>query len=48
VLAATRQEEFIAGEMLVRRIDYGPVEDGFTGIVGDGVAVRVAVAVVSA
>jgi hypothetical protein len=49
VLAAIQQhEEFVTGEMLARRIDYGPVEDGVTGIVGDGVAVRFAVAVVSA
>ncbi|MGH3836097.1 MAG: class I tRNA ligase family protein, partial [Pseudonocardiaceae bacterium] len=49
VLAAAREhEQFVAGEVLARRVDYGLVEDGFAGIVGDGVAVRVAVAVVSA
>jgi isoleucyl-tRNA synthetase len=49
VLAAAQgHEELIAGEVLARRIDYGPLEDGFAGVVGDGVAVRVAVAVVSA
>ncbi|MDQ4010079.1 MAG: isoleucine--tRNA ligase [Actinomycetota bacterium] len=48
VLAAARaHEEFIAGEVLARRVDYGPVKDGFAGIVGDGVAVRVAVDLVS-
>ncbi len=48
VLVAARQyEQFIAGEALARRIEYGPVEEGFAGSVGDGVAVRVAVAVVS-
>ncbi len=47
VLAAAREhQEFIAGEVLARRVDYGPLRDGFAGIVGDGVAVRVAVAVV--
>jgi isoleucyl-tRNA synthetase len=45
--AAGKYQEFIAGEVLARRIDYGPVKDGFAGSVGDGVAVRVAVAVVS-
>ena len=49
VLAAAQEyEELIAGEALARRVDYGPVEDGFAGSVGDGVAVRVTVAVVSA
>jgi isoleucyl-tRNA synthetase len=52
VLAAARQhEQFIAGEVLARRVDYAPVPDGFAGVVGDvrdGVPVRVAVAVVSA
>ena len=48
VLAAAREyEEFIAGEVLARRIDHGPLAAGFLGIVGDGVAVRVAVTVVS-
>ncbi|MGQ0716517.1 MAG: isoleucine--tRNA ligase [Pseudonocardiales bacterium] len=49
VLAAAREyEEFIAGEVLARQVCYGPVRDGFPGMVGDGLAVRVAVAVVSA
>ncbi|MGH4008528.1 MAG: class I tRNA ligase family protein, partial [Pseudonocardiaceae bacterium] len=49
VLAAAREHErFIAGEVLARRVGYGLAADGFAGIVGDGVAVRVAVAVVSA
>jgi isoleucyl-tRNA synthetase len=52
VLAAAREhEQFIAGEVLARRVDYAPVPDGFAGVVGDvrdGVPVRVAVAVVSA
>ncbi|MGH3992117.1 MAG: DUF5915 domain-containing protein, partial [Pseudonocardiaceae bacterium] len=48
VLAAARgYEEFIAGEVLARRVDYGPVSDAFAGVVGAGVAVRVAVSVVS-
>lgn len=43
-LAAARQhEQLIAGEVLARRIDYAPVPDGFAGIVGDGLEVRVAV-----
>jgi isoleucyl-tRNA synthetase len=52
VLAAAREhEQFIAGEVLARRVDYAPVPDGFAGVVGDvrdSVLVRVAVAVVSA
>jgi isoleucyl-tRNA synthetase len=52
VLAAAREHaQFIAGEVLARRVDYAPVPDGFAGVVGDvrdGVPVRVAVAVVSA
>ncbi|MFN2479612.1 MAG: isoleucine--tRNA ligase [Pseudonocardiaceae bacterium] len=49
VLAAAREhEQLIAGEVLARRVDYAPVPAGFAGIVGDGVTVRVAVAVVSA
>ncbi|MGH3997239.1 MAG: isoleucine--tRNA ligase [Pseudonocardiaceae bacterium] len=48
VLAAARQyEQFIAGEVLAHRIEYGPAPDGFPGAVGDGVAVRVAVRLVS-
>ncbi|MDQ2792214.1 MAG: isoleucine--tRNA ligase [Pseudonocardiales bacterium] len=42
-LAAAREhEQLIAGEVLARRIDYAPVPDGFAGIVGDGLEVRVA------
>jgi hypothetical protein len=48
VLAAAREyEKFIAGEVLARRIDYGPLTAGFPGIVGDGLSVRVAVDLVS-
>jgi isoleucyl-tRNA synthetase len=48
VLAAARQyEQFLTGEVLARRIMYGPVEQGFAGSVGDGLAVRVAVEAVS-
>jgi isoleucyl-tRNA synthetase len=49
--AARAHEKFIAGEVLARRIDYGPVPDGFPGTVGDGlngVPVRVAVEAMSA
>jgi isoleucyl-tRNA synthetase len=49
VLAAAREHEpFIAGEVLARRVEYAPVPDGFAGVVGDGVEVRVAVRAVSA
>ncbi|HEY3896081.1 MAG TPA: isoleucine--tRNA ligase [Pseudonocardiaceae bacterium] len=51
LVAARAHEQFIAGEVLARRIDYAPVPDGFTGVVGDireGVPVRVAITVVSA
>jgi len=52
VLAAAREhEQFVAGEVLARQVDYGVLEDGFAGIVGDardGVPVRVAITVVSA
>ncbi len=49
VLAAARDyEAFIAGEVLARRVNYSPVRDGFPGMVGDGLGVRVAVAAVSA
>ncbi len=48
VAAAREHEQLIAGEVLARRVDYAPVPDGFAGIVGDGLEVRVAVAVVSA
>ncbi|MBV8995781.1 MAG: class I tRNA ligase family protein, partial [Pseudonocardiales bacterium] len=49
VLAAAREHEpFIAGEVLARRVEYAPVPDGFAGIVGDGVEVRLAVSPVSA
>ena len=50
VAAAREYEEFIAGEVLARRVDYGPLAAGFPGIVGDmrdGVPVRVAVDLVS-
>jgi isoleucyl-tRNA synthetase len=48
-LAAAREhEQLIAGEVLARRTDYAPVPNGFAGIVGDGLEVRVAVTVVSA
>jgi isoleucyl-tRNA synthetase len=43
VLAAARtHEEFLRGEVLADRVDYGPVDAGFAGTVGDGLAVRVA------
>ncbi|HEX2298850.1 MAG TPA: class I tRNA ligase family protein, partial [Pseudonocardiaceae bacterium] len=45
--AARRHEEFLAGEVLARRVRYGPLDDGFGGVVGEGIAVRVAVTVVS-
>ncbi len=48
VAAARAHEQLIAGEVLARRVDYAPVPDGFAGVVGDGVEVRVGVAVVSA
>ncbi len=49
VLAAAREyEAFIVGEVLARQVEYEPVHDGFTGIVGESVAVRVRVAAVSA
>jgi isoleucyl-tRNA synthetase len=48
VAAAQEHELLIAGEVLARRVDYAPVPDGFAGVVGDGVEVRVGVAVVSA
>ncbi|MGH3989186.1 MAG: DUF5915 domain-containing protein, partial [Pseudonocardiaceae bacterium] len=49
VLAAARaHEQYIAGEVLARQVHHGPVRDGFPGMVGDGLAVRVAVALVSA
>ncbi|HEY6425286.1 MAG TPA: isoleucine--tRNA ligase [Pseudonocardiaceae bacterium] len=44
VLAAAREhEDFIAGEVLARRVGYGPVRDGYPGLVGDGLGVQVAV-----
>jgi isoleucyl-tRNA synthetase len=46
--AAREHEQFIAGEVLARQVDYAPLPDGFAGEVLDGVPVRVAVAVVSA
>ncbi|MGH3548147.1 MAG: DUF5915 domain-containing protein, partial [Pseudonocardiaceae bacterium] len=43
-LAAAREhEQLIVGEVLARRVDYAPVPDGFAGVVGDGLEVRVAV-----
>jgi isoleucyl-tRNA synthetase len=48
VAAAREHEEFIATEVLARRVDYAPVPDGFGGVVGDGIEVRVALAAVSA
>jgi isoleucyl-tRNA synthetase len=48
VRAAVRaHEQFIAGEVLSRRVEYTSVPDGFAGVVGDGVEVRVAVRPVS-
>ena len=44
--AAREHEQFIAGEVLARQVEYAPVPDGFAGTVGDGV--EVAVRVVSA
>lgn len=46
--AARRHEQFIVGEVLARRVDYAPAPDGFAGVVGDGIPVRVAVAIVDA
>ncbi len=48
VAAAREHEQLIAGEVLARRVGYAPLHDGFAGVVGDGLEVRVAVAVVSA
>jgi isoleucyl-tRNA synthetase len=48
VAAAREHEQLIAGEVLARRVDYASVPDGVAGAVGDGVEVRVGVAVVSA
>jgi isoleucyl-tRNA synthetase len=42
--AAQDHERFIAGEVLARRVEYAPLPDGFAGMVGDGVEVRVAAA----
>jgi isoleucyl-tRNA synthetase len=44
--AAREHEQFIAGEVLARRVEYAPVSDGHAGTVGDGT--EVAVRVVSA
>jgi isoleucyl-tRNA synthetase len=45
VLAAARaHEQFIAGEVLARQVHYAALSEGFAGIVGDGVEVRVAAA----
>jgi isoleucyl-tRNA synthetase len=46
LVAAREHEQFIAGEVLARRVDYAPVPDGFAGVVGDGVPVRIAVVAV--
>ncbi|HKR50105.1 MAG TPA: isoleucine--tRNA ligase [Pseudonocardiaceae bacterium] len=49
VLAAAREhEQLVAGEVLARQVHYGPVRDGFPGMVGDGLDVQVSVAAVSA
>ncbi|MFD9966049.1 isoleucine--tRNA ligase [Amycolatopsis sp. NPDC058986] len=42
--AARKHEEFVASETLAVSVSYGPVTDGSTGAVGDGVKVTVAVA----
>jgi isoleucyl-tRNA synthetase len=42
VTAAREHEEFIAGEVLARSIDYVPLPKAHLGTVGDGVEVRVA------
>jgi isoleucyl-tRNA synthetase len=43
VLAAAREhEQFIAGEVLAREVHYAALPEGFAGIIGDGVEVRVA------
>lgn len=41
--AVREHEQFIAGEVLARRVSYAAVPDGFAGTVKDGVPVRVAV-----
>jgi isoleucyl-tRNA synthetase len=46
--AAREHEQFIAGEVLARKVDYAPLPDGFAGEVLDGVPVRLAIEVVSA
>jgi isoleucyl-tRNA synthetase len=46
--AAREHEQFIAGEVLARRVEYAPLPDGFVGEVLDAVPVRVAVDAVSA
>jgi isoleucyl-tRNA synthetase len=46
--AAQEHEQFIAGEVLARRVEYAPAPDGFAGEVLDGVPVRVTVDAVSA
>ncbi|MGH3433828.1 MAG: class I tRNA ligase family protein, partial [Thermocrispum sp.] len=43
VTAARAHEEFVRRETLAVSLAYGPVDGGFTGTVGDGVDVRVAV-----
>jgi isoleucyl-tRNA synthetase len=42
IAAARAHEEFIAGEVLSRSIDYAPLPEAHVGTVGDGVEVRVA------
>jgi isoleucyl-tRNA synthetase len=45
VIAAVREhQQFIAGEVLARRVDYAPAPEGFAGVVGGSVAVRVSAA----
>jgi isoleucyl-tRNA synthetase len=41
--AVRRHEQYIAGEVLSRQVEYTALPDGFAGVVGDGVEVRVAV-----
>jgi isoleucyl-tRNA synthetase len=45
--AVRRYEQYIAGEVLSRQVEYTALPDGFAGVVGDGVEVRVAVRPVS-
>ncbi|MCA1835781.1 MAG: DUF5915 domain-containing protein, partial [Actinobacteria bacterium] len=41
--AVRRYEQYLAGEVLSRLVEYTALSDGFAGVVGDGVEVRVAV-----